>query len=45
MIGTKIDAVARALRTIWIQAGIVLAAILLIEGVLRHILRHRAAPD
>lgn len=35
MIGTKIDTVARALRAVWIQAGIVLAAILLIEAVLR----------
>ena len=45
MIGTKIDAVARALRAIWIQAGIVLAAILLIEGVLRAYFYATARPQ
>ncbi len=35
MVGTKIDTVARALRAVWIQAGIALAAILLMEAVLR----------
>jgi hypothetical protein len=35
MIGTKIDALARALRAMWIQAGIALAALFLFEAVLR----------